>query len=154
MMTKTAQALAEYDRLGDDSNNVKKLEDLRRGVAIAFSQESPNSEDRCLELIYPGPAVPKVGSELSFVRRMVEMSKTSDMKWNSRLVQFARVRGFKIDKMMEKDSGNCLREFHFWIVEKWQQWYTSIGVGKLRLEEQRLHQDHKAFDQWLAKETS
>jgi hypothetical protein len=151
MMTKTAKALAAYDRLGHDSDDDKKLEELRRGVAIAFSKESPNSEDRCLELIYPGPAVPRPGSELSFVRQMVEMSKTSDMKWNPRLVQFARVRGYKDPGKLLKEDSKTMMKFHFWIEEKWQQWYTSIGVGKLPLERQRYYQDQKAFDTWLSK---
>lgn len=151
MMTKTARALAWYDRFAASSDNEEALEELRKDVAIAFSEESPNSRERCLELIYPGPAVPRPGCEPSFVRQMVEMSKTSDMKWNPRLVQYARVRGFKDPGELLAQDEQAMLEFRFWIPKKWQEWYRSIGVGHLKLEQQRYYQDHKAFDLWLSK---
>lgn len=159
MMTKTAQALAEYDQFEASADSLskkyeEKLEEHRKAVAIAFSKESPNSEERCLELIYPGPPVAGAGRELSFVRQMVEMSKTSDMKWNPRLVEYARVRGFKDPGKLLASDEKAMMGFHFWIEDKWKKWYTSIGVGHLPLEQRRLHADHAAFDKWLAKEKS
>lgn len=159
MLTKTAKALEDYDRFEASADSMsksydEKLEERRKAVAIAFSQESPNSVDRCLELIYPGPKIAGVGKELSFVRQMVEMSKTSDMKWNPRLVEYSRVRGFKDPAKLLASDDKAMMGFHFWIEEKWTKWYTSIGVGHLSIEQRRLHADHKAFDKWLAKEKS
>lgn len=159
MLTKTAKALADYDRFEATADSMSKtydakIEEHRKAVAMAFSQESPNSVDRCLELIYPGPAVPPPGRELSFVRQMVEMSKTSDMKWNPRLVEYARVRGYKDPgKLLDQDE-KAMMGFHFRIEDKWKKWYTSIGVGHLPLEQRRLFADQVAFDKWLAKEQS
>jgi len=158
MMTKTAKALEEYDRLADVSSDERKLEALRKKVAIAFSEESPNSVERCLELIYPGPRVPQVGQELSFVRRMVEMSKTSDMKWNPRYVEYARVLGRPPEDQIEQDRkdwpGGCMVGFILWLGQKWKEWYQSIGVGHLPLDQRRYYQDHKAFDLWLKHQKS
>lgn len=157
MITKTAKALKEYDRLVEQDASDEMIEEARKAVAIAFSKESPNSEDLCREVIYPGPAVPGPGKELSFVRQMVEMSKTSDMKWNPRFVHYARVHGEKDPaKIMEKDreQGVAMMNFHFWIEKKWNEWYKSIGVGHLSLENQRYYQNQAAFDKWLAKEKS
>lgn len=154
MMMKTAAALKVYDRLLEQNASDAKLEEQRKAVAIAFSKESPNSLDRCLELIYPGPPVAGPGRELSFVRRMVEMSKTSDMMWNSRLVEYARIRGYKDPAKLLDEHEDAMLEFHFWIERKWQEWYTSIGVGGLALNKQRFYQDHEAFDQWLSRERS
>ena len=60
------------------------------------------------------------------------------------------------DKMLEKDReqwpGGCMIGFSLWIQRKWQEWYASIGRGKLPLHWQRYYQDHAAFDRWLAQE--
>lgn len=154
MMTKTAAALRAYDRLLEQDASDSVLEEQRKAVAIAFSKESPNSEERCLDLIYPGPPVAGPGRQLSFVRQMVEMSKTSDMKWNPRLVQYARVRGFKDPEKLLSSDENGMMGFRFWIEKKWDQWYKSIGVGHLSIEQRRYYQDHGAFDKWLTKEKS
>lgn len=154
MMKKTAAALKEYDRLLQQDASDARLEEQRKAVAIAFSKESPNSVERCLELIYPGPPVPGPGREINFVRRMVKMSETSDMMWNDRLVEYARVRGYKDPAKLLNDDQNAMLEFRFWIQRKWQEWYTHIGVGGLSVEKQRFYQDHEKFDKWLAREKS
>ena len=85
---------------------------------------------------------------------MVEMSKTSDMRWNDRLVQYARVRGYKDPAKLLDDDQKAMLEFRFWIQRKWQEWYTHIGVGALSIEKQRFYQDHEKFDLWLSRERS
>ena len=154
MLKRTAAALKVYDQLLAKDVSDTILEEQRKAVAIAFSKESPNSEERCLELIYPGPPIPGPGRGLSFVRQMVEMSKTSDMRWNDRLVQYARVRGYKDPAKLLDDDQNAMLEFRFWIQRKWQEWYTHIGVGALSIEKQRFYQDHEKFDLWLSRERS
>ncbi len=169
MMTKTAKALEEYDNLELPKDIVKmslkeiekydeKLEELRKAVAIAFAEETPNSVETCLQVIYPGPPIPQRGYELSFVRRMVEMSKTSDMKWNPRFVEYARVEDRTPEEQLEHDRkkypGGCMTGFSLWIRKKWSKWYDLVQKKYPGMEQLRWLNNHEEFDKWLQKEKS
>lgn len=76
-------------------------------------------------------------------------------EWNSRYIQYCRVNGeLNPNRMLENDSerypGGKMCGFILWVQNKWRQWYEFIGIGKLSVYEQRLYQDHAAFDKWLA----
>ena len=90
------------------------------------------------------------------------------MPWNSRYLEYARVHGESDpETMLAKDRetypGGVMCGFTLWIQRKWREWYASLpkcdGIGPNRLciiagHDRRLHQDHEAFDRWLAKETT
>jgi hypothetical protein len=76
-------------------------------------------------------------------------------EWNPRYLQYCRVNGeSNPNRMLEKDyeryTGGKMCGFILWVQNKWSQWYEFIGIGKLSVYEQVLHQDHAAFDKWLA----
>lgn len=86
-MERTRAAIAAYDEFdaaldfeGMDQKAVlagfAKLDALGEAVGVAFGLDTAdvNSMDTCKCYVRPGPKVPAVGAELSFVRRAVERS--------------------------------------------------------------------------------
>ncbi len=88
-LSRTARALARYDALEDEldtdagadlalenparhSNQLERLDALGRAVGVAFGEDTKdrNDPETCAGVVRPGPAVPRPGCELSFVRRM------------------------------------------------------------------------------------
>lgn len=92
-LTRTAAALAEYDRREDALLEAMReartnaevleaesdLEALGLAVGVAFGEDTRefNNPVTCAKCVRPGPRVPAIGQELSFVRRMVA-------KWEAR----------------------------------------------------------------------
>jgi hypothetical protein len=85
--------------------------------------------------------------------------------WNSRYLEYCRVNEERDPEKMlardrEKYPGGVMVGFSLWIQQKWRQWYASLGpcdgryVCLISGHIRELHQDHVAFDRWLAKEQS
>jgi hypothetical protein len=65
---------------GRASNQLERLDFLAREVGRAFGLDTADRNDptTCEALVRPGPAVPRPGYELSFVRRMVKQWKEQE----------------------------------------------------------------------------
>lgn len=83
--------------------------------------------------------------------------------WNPRYLEYCRAHGeASPERMLEKDRarwpGGCMAGFSIWIQAMWKEWYRTLGPCDGRNQAcrivghaERLHQDHAAFDAWLAR---
>ena len=81
--------------------------------------------------------------------------------WNPRFLEYCRVHNEpNPEKVSERYEGYL---FSLWIQKKWREWYAQLPAcdwfsgpyacriaGHIR----ELHQDHKAFDNWLKEQTT
>lgn len=89
-LSRTIAALKAYDEadegfathshaMSDEEADAmfQRLEKLGEAVGAAYGLDTADRNDpkTCAALIRPGPRVPPVGSELSFVRRMVALKE-------------------------------------------------------------------------------
>lgn len=82
------------------------------------------------------------------------MAKTE--QWNPRYVHFARVHGHEPEEQREHDReawpGGSATGFILWMGSRWREWARQAGHDRARDPNAFLDDnDHKAFDEWLAK---
>lgn len=161
-LTRTRDAIEEYDRLLPTlmaEGKSARIKELEEAVGIAFGEDTKafNNPETCRHFIRPGPQVPGMGHELSFVRRAVldweeRTARGEDTDYQPRYIAYARDHGRTPKEMLKYDKevrpGGCMVGFLLWIPKAWAAWAKEVGEKKPDSGWSR--RQHEAFDTWLA----
>jgi hypothetical protein len=110
-LTRTRDAIAEYDRVG----HMHASRELGEAVGTAFGEDTKafNNPATCRDFIRPGPPVPSIGHKLSFVRAAVQdweerTAQGENTDFQPRYIAYARDHGRTPEEMREHDRNKML----------------------------------------------